>query len=662
VSAGTVLIVDDLEDSRELLSGILSAEGYDVRPADSGELALAAVGVSPPDVILLDRRMPGMDGLEVCRLLKGRPETRNIPIIFLSSSRDFGERLEVLESGAVDFVSKPFQRQELLARLKTHLELARLRKDLEYRVAERTAQLQAANDQLNDELKFRRRFEAELLESEQRFRSMADTAPAIMFMVDPSGYVTYINQWGLTFAGSTLEQFAGQSYVKFVHPEDSLSVYETLAAALEKHTFYQTEYRNRRCDGEYRWLAETGIPRFVDGRYVGHIGVALDVTLLKRSQEQAVANQKLESLGLLTAGIAHTFNNLASTIVAHADLALSEIPDESPVRDSVSTIATVALRASEIVSLLIAYTGRGEPDTAEPVELSSLIQAMVQLLKASVPPSTSLHVNLSKEPMRIWASAGKIRQVVLNLIVNASEALQARPGTVSISTVKIRLGPGNVHSGHPELPDGDYVRFEVSDPGCGMTEELKGKIFDPFFSTKSLGRGLGLPSVQGIVRDAGGAIGVVSSPGQGSRFQVWFPLWSGGMKQNGETTGKRRNQSGIVLLAEDEDDVRLRAASALQREGFSVMATHSGLAALELFERYYREIDVVILDMTLPGLSGPDVCAEMRVHKPDLRVLFTDADGADEPGAFSQERVLRKPYQARELIRVLRAMTMAPVG
>jgi len=159
-----------------------------------------------------------------------------------------------------------------------------------------------------------------------------------------------------------------------------------------------------------------------------------------------------------------------------------------------------------------------------------------------------------------------------------------------------------------------------------------------------------------------GAIVVVSSPGQGSRFQVWFPLWSGGMKQNGETTGKRRNQSGIVLLAEDEDDVRLRAASALQREGFSVMATHSGLAALELFERYYREIDVVILDMTLPGLSGPDVCAEMRVHKPDLRVLFTDADGGDEPGAFSQERVLRKPYQARELIRVLREMTMAPVG
>jgi PAS domain S-box-containing protein len=524
---GKILIVDDSEDSRDLLSKILAAEGYDVRPADSGELALAAVAVSPPELILLDMRMPGMDGIEVCRHLMSRAESRDIPVIFLSASLDFGDRVEGLEAGAVDFVNKPFRREELLARLKTHLELARLRKDLEHRVAERTVQLQAANGQLKNELETRRRAEEELRESEHRFRSLADTAPAVIFIADREGLVTYVNQWGLTFSGRTLDQLEGTCYLDLIHPEDVSRAFETVAAASREHRPYHLECRHRRFDGEYRWLVATGNPRFVHAEFAGHIGVMLDVTDLKRSQEQALANQRLESLGVLTAGIAHTFNNLVSTILAHADLALDEIPSESPAHDSVSTITAVALRASEIVNLLMAYAGHGDADTFEPVELSSLIHAMVKLLEASVPQITSLNVNLSEDPTPIWANAGQIRQVVLNLIVNASESLEAQSGTVTVSTAKVRVNHGSAEPGSPDLGEGDYVLFEVSDTGCGMTEETQARIFDPFFSTKFLGRGLGLACVQGIVRSAGGAIAVVSSPGQGSTFKVWFPFWSG---------------------------------------------------------------------------------------------------------------------------------------
>jgi PAS domain S-box-containing protein len=552
-SPGKILIVDDSEESREVLSEILIADGYDVRPADSGELALAAVTVSPPEVILLDMRMPGMDGIEVCRRLKSRAESRDIPVIFLSASLDFGDRLGGLASGAVDFVNKPFRREELLARLKTHLELARLRKDLENRVAERTTALQAANDKLTSELETRRRIEEELRESEHRFHSLADTAPAIIFMADQEGLVTYVNLWGLMFTGRTLEQLAGTGYLDVVHPEDASRALETVGAACREHRPYQLEYRNRRFDAEYRWLAETGYPRFVHGEFAGHIGVMLDVTELKRSQERALANQKLESVGVLTAGIAHTFNNLASTILAHADLALDEIPSESPAHENVSTITTVALRASEIVNLLMAYAGHADSDTSEPVELSSLIQAIVQLLKASIPRVTSINVNLSEDPTPIWANAGQIRQVVLNLIVNASEALDARPGTVTVSTARVRVNHGSAESGSPDLGEGDYVLFEVSDTGCGMTEEMQARIFDPFFSTKFLGRGLGLASVQGIVRGAGGAIGVDSAPGQGSRFKVWLPFWSGTPDQNVGIPGDRLNQADTVLVGDDED-------------------------------------------------------------------------------------------------------------
>jgi two-component system, cell cycle sensor histidine kinase and response regulator CckA len=659
LSAGKILIVDDSKESRQLLSKILAGEGYDVRPADSGELALAAVAVSPPELILLDMRMPAMNGIEVCRCLKSRAQSRNIPIIFLSASLDFGDRLEGLEAGAVDFVNKPFRREELLARLKTHLELARLRKDLEHLVTERTRQLQTANEQLRSELERRRRIEEELRESEHRFRSLADTAPAIIFMADQKGLLTYVNQWGLRFTGRTLEQLAGNGYLDLVHPEDVPRALETVAARTRERRRYHIESRHRRFDGEYRWLAETGTPHFVHDQFAGHIGVMLDVTELKRSREQALANQKLESLGVLTAGIAHTFNNLMGTIVAHAELALDEIPGESPAQESVSTIAEVALRASEIVNLLMAYAGHSDSDTSEPIELSSLIQAIVQLLKASIPRVTLLIANLSENPTPVWANAGQIRQVVLNLIMNASEALEAQPGTVTVSTAKVRVNNGSVEAESPDLSEGDYVLFEVSDTGCGMTEETQARIFDPFFSTKFLGRGLGLASVQGIVRGAGGVISVVSSPRHGSTFKVWLPCWTGGLDQDGGVPCRRSNQAGTILLVDEEDELRSAAMSALQQEGFSVMATHDGLIAIDLLERHFRDIEAIVLDLTPPSLFGRALCDEIRRLKPDVHVLFTSAVGLAEPSALSNERFLRKPYRVSELIHTLREM-MAP--
>jgi two-component system, cell cycle sensor histidine kinase and response regulator CckA len=656
LSTNKILIVDDSEESRGLLSEILIAGGYDVRPADSGELALAAVAASPPELILLDMRMPGMNGIEVCRQLKSCPKSRDIPVIFLSASVDFSDRLEGLESGAVDFVNKPFRREELLARLKTHLELARLRKDLESRVAERTTALQVANDKLKSELVMRRRIEGELRESERRFRSLADTAPAIIFMADRDGRVTYVNQWGLTFTGRTQEQLAGVGYLDLVHSEDMPRAVEAAVAATKEQRSYHVEYRNQRFDGEYRWLAETGNPRFVDGEFAGHIGVRLDVTELKRSQERALANQKLESLGVLTAGIAHTFNNLLASILAHADLALDEIPSESPAHESISTVTTVALRGSEIVNLLMAYAGHADSDTSEPVEFSSLIQAMVQLLRASVPRLTVLNLILSEDPTPVWANVGKIRQMVLNLIVNAYESLEAGPGTVTVSTAKVRLRPPSGVSGTPDLGEGDYVLFEVSDTGCGISEEMQARIFAPFFSTKFLGRGLGLAAVQGIVRGAGGAIGVVSSPGQGSNFKVWLPLWSIRLDRRSGISGGPSNRTGIVLLVDDDDGLRSEAVSALQREGFSVMEARDGLAAVELFEKYSRDIEAVVLDLTLPGFSGIAVCDEIRRLEPDVRVLFTNANGGEESSELLNDRFLRKPYRLPELVHTLREM------
>jgi two-component system, cell cycle sensor histidine kinase and response regulator CckA len=369
----------------------------------------------------------------------------------------------------------------------------------------------------------RLRVEAELRESERRFRSIADTAPAGIYITGPDGLLLYVSQWCLTFAGLTMEQLAGGGWFQLIHPDDRQPTAAVTAAAVREQSPCHVEHRMRKSNGEYRWVTANANPRFVHGIFVGHIGIVIDITELKRSQERALANQKLESLGVLAAGIAHDFNNLLSTVLTHADLALEEIPAGSLAFESVSSIAAVANRAAGIVQLLMSYAGHADSGAPEPVELSSLVQNMVELLKVSISPKTSLYLNLSKDLPPIWANSGQIRQVVLNLVMNASEALEPRPGFVEVSTSRKRLRQASDEPGSPDLPEGDYVLLEISDSGCGMTDETKSRIFDPFFSTKFLGRGLGLASTQGIIRNAGGAISVLSTFGHGATFQVWLP-------------------------------------------------------------------------------------------------------------------------------------------
>ena len=515
MSPGKILIVADSEESLKLLSGILGAEGYDFRSADSGELALAIDTANPPELILLDLRMPGMDGIEVCRKLKSCAETRDIPVMLLSGSLDFESRLQGLESGAVDFIDKPFRREELLARLKTRLELARLRKELG---TTRGGENRGVTSK--SELESRKRAEEELREREEHFRTMMDSAPAGIFLFSESP--TYASKWLLTFLASSMEQLANDGWVRFVHPEDVDRLVEEIASAVEEQRSGQIEHRLLRSDGEYRWVTATVNPRFVNGKFAGHIGVLLDITEQKRAQERILERQKRESLGVVAAGIAHNFNNMLSAILAHSALALDEIPNETRAHENVSKITAVALRAAEIVSLLRAYAGSGDSGSSEPVELSPLIQEMVPLLQSSVSPNTSLQVNLSNDGALIQANAAQVREVIIGLTMNATEALEGRRGTVALSTAKMRkLDEGSAESEPPGL--GEYVLLKVSDTGCGMTEETKARIFDPFFSTKFLGRGLGLSSAQGIVRKMGGAICVVSAPGQGSTFKVWLP-------------------------------------------------------------------------------------------------------------------------------------------
>jgi PAS domain S-box-containing protein len=523
---GVILVVDDSPESLILLADILTAEGYQVRPADSGELAVAAAAAILPELILLDIRMPNMSGFEVFHRLKEQAETRDIPIIFMSASADTAERVEGWRIGGVDFVSKPFEKQELIARVGTRLELSRLQRRLEQLVAERTASLETANQQLREELAERTRVEKALRESEARFRSMADKAPALIWTSDPDTRIDFCNAYTLTFTGQTLEKLIGDGWKEILHPEDLELRCPAYAHLVEAHRPYQAEYRVQRADGEYRWVLDTASPRFlVDGAFAGYVGIALDVTDLKRNLEQLMAAQKYESVGVLVAGVAHRFNNLMGTIIAEADLVASELSPESAEHAGVMRINATAIRASEIVSLLMSYAGGGAGGRPALLNISTAVEEALRLFNATVLKHVDVSVNLENRLPPIEADSTQIRQIAINLLTNAQEALQNQKGSIRVTTSTMAIGRGDAAVKYGTLTPGRYVRLEVADTGSGIAEEARLKIFDPFYTTKALGRGLGLAAVQGIVRSLGGTIRVQSTLGRGSTFEVLLPVF-----------------------------------------------------------------------------------------------------------------------------------------
>jgi signal transduction histidine kinase len=307
-----------------------------------------------------------------------------------------------------------------------------------------------------------------------------------------------------------------------VHPEDLDRCHASYCSSFDARRNFHIECRLRRADGAYRWMLCTGVPRFERGVFAGYIGSDVDITDLRRAQEESFERQKMETLRVLIGGIAHDFNNLLGSILAESDLAEADFASGASPAEGIQTIRSVAIRAAEIVRELMIYAGHDQAPQ-EPVEVSRLVEEMLELLKVSISKHAVLTTDLDRNLPRAQVSAARLRQVVMNLLLNASEAMGEQDGAIHVTTALVTGGRSLAPDDPANLPYGDYVRLEVSDTGCGMTEETKARIFDPFFTTKFAGRGLGMAVVQGIVRAHGGAIHLLSTPGRGTRVQILLP-------------------------------------------------------------------------------------------------------------------------------------------
>jgi len=383
----------------------------------------------------------------------------------------------------------------------------------------------------------------------------------------------------------------------------------------------------------------------------------------RKLEAQIQHAQKLESLGILAGGIAHDFNNLLTGILGNAGLALMDMSPESPGRHSVEQIELAARRAAELPNQMLAYSGKGR-FVVEQLDLARLVEEMAHLLQAAISKKVVLRYNIVRNLPAIEADSAQIRQVVMNLITNASDAIGDKSGVVTLSTGVMLADKAYLAQSYlnEDLPEGEYVFVEVADTGCGMDEATRAKIFDPFFTTKFTGRGLGLAAVLGIVRGHRGAIRVYSELGRGTSIKVLLPSCGQTARTSSETreASPSWSGSGTILVIDDEASVRRVATHTLERFGFEVVAAENGRKGIEAFRQLQNECVAVILDLTMPDIDGQQAFAELRRISPDVRVIlssgFSEVDVENRFTGQGLSGFLQKPYHPSELVETVRTV------
>jgi PAS domain S-box-containing protein len=511
-----------------------------------------------------------------------------------------------------------------------------------------------------NDLTDRKKAEEKLKVSEERNRLLVENANESIAVLQERRFV-FTNPQFTEFTGYSRNELASRDFTEFVHHDDRAIIEERYRKRMGgDQTPFTYELRFISREGATKWV-ELNSVLFTWEEKPSVLLFIRDIAERKQAEEerrriesQIQQTQKLESLGVLAGGIAHDFNNLLMAILGNIDLALLDLTPSSPVRMNLLEAAKASQRAADLCRQMLAYSGRGK-FKSESLNLNEIIQDMSHMLDVSVSKKAILRYNYATGLPPIEADATQMRQIIMNLVINASDAIGEKSGIISISTGMMDCDRSYLSETwlNDKLPEGQYVCLEVADTGCGMDRDMIPKIFDPFFTTKFTGRGLA--AVFGIVRGHRGAIKVYSEKGRGTTFKILMPASEGTAEQleGIHINGKEWRGSGTILLADDEETIRTLGRRMLERLGFTVLTAANGREVLDLFQRHEGEIACIILDLTMPHMDGEEAFRELRRADKNVRVIMSSGYNEQEiTQRFAGKPIagfIQKPYQVADL-------------
>ncbi|MBI4536028.1 MAG: response regulator [Ignavibacteriae bacterium] len=631
------LHLEDNARDAEIVAAMFAAEGIECDPirVDSREEFDIALDEHEFDLILSDYTLPSFDGVAALKIAREkRPE---VPFIFVSGTIGEDTAIESLLSGATDYVLK-HKLSRLVPAVQRALREAENRKE-------------------------RDRAEEASRQSEDRYRSLVESARDAIISVSPQAIIMSLNSAFERLTGWKSEEWIGRSFTDIIHPDDLPRALQILSRVLAGETPDVTEYRIRNKSGEYIVGEFTATPQIQNGKTVGLLAIARDMTERKQLEEQLWRAQRMESLGTLAGGIAHDFNNILGIILGHTSLIDRGKYDPVAIGNSTDAIAKAVQRGAGLVRQILTFARKTDV-ALEPININLAIEELSKMIRETFPKTIELSLHLAEDIPIITMDHTHLHQALLNLCVNARDAMQdlpAKSGSLSIRTEVINRR--ELRARRQDATQDRYVCVTIADTGTGIDETARKRLFEPFFTTKKPGKGtgLGLAVVYGVVRAHHGFIDVESEVGKGSTFRMYFPAPTEGVRVSAQATEEVSQIPGgneTILLIEDEESLVGLMKLVLEGKGYRVLTAINGEEGLRQYAQHKDHIALVLTDLGLPRLDGRAVLTSLRNLNPKVKVIlasgYLDSTARTELLQEGVHHFIQKPYVPALVLRKVR--------